>query len=351
VVDDMSRRGYDPLTYRFEDQVPAPGEVTKIADGVFWIRMPMTGSLNHINVWLLRDNDGWTIVDTGIHNKDVQKHWETIFDKHLEGKPVTRVIATHLHTDHTGNVGWICGKWGCELWMSRSDFYMCKVMAADGPSDVPDDAIRFYRRAGFTEERLDRYRERFGQFGANISQLPAGYRRITDGQYIEIGGREWRAVIGHGHAPEHVCLYCPELKLIIAGDQILPRITPNVSVQPSEPNANPLRDWIASCGRFRDLLPPNLLVLPAHQELYEGVHERLTALIDWHEIALEKLYDLCETPKRAVDVFPALFKSEITDWTFFPATGEALAHLHCALERRMLTVEEDENGVAWWKQA
>jgi glyoxylase-like metal-dependent hydrolase (beta-lactamase superfamily II) len=351
VVDDMSRRGYDPLTYRFEDQVPKPGEVTKVAEGVFWIRMPMPGSLNHINVWLLEDNDGWTIVDTGIHNDEVQKHWETIFEKHLNGKPITRVIATHLHGDHTGNVGWICRKWDCELWMSRSDFYMCKVMAADGPSDVPDDAIRFYRRAGFTEERLDRYRERFGQFGANISPLPAGYRRITDGQYINIGGREWRAVIGHGHAPEHVCLYCPELKLIIAGDQILPRITPNVSVQPSEPNANPLRDWIASCGHFRELLPPNLLVLPAHQELYEGVHERLTALIDWHEIALEKLYDLCETPKRAVDVFPALFKSEITDWTFFPATGEALAHLHCALERRMLTVDEDENGVAWWKQA
>jgi glyoxylase-like metal-dependent hydrolase (beta-lactamase superfamily II) len=351
VVDDMSRRGFDPLTYRFEDQVPKPGEVTKIAEGVFWIRMPMMGSLNHINVWLLEDNDGWTIVDTGIHNDSVQKHWETIFEKHLNGKPIVRVIATHLHSDHTGNVGWICAKWDCELWMSRSDFYMCKVMAADGPSDVPDDAIRFYRRAGFTEERLDRYRERFGQFGANISPLPSGYRRITDGQYIDIGGREWRALIGHGHAPEHVCLYCPELKIIIAGDQILPRITPNVSVQPSEPYANPLRDWIASCGHFRELLPPNLLVLPAHQELYEGVHERLTALIDWHEIAIEKLYDLCDTPKRAVDVFPALFKSEITDWTFFPATGEALAHLHCALERRMLTVDEDENGVAWWKQA
>ena len=114
-------------------------------------------------------------------------------------------------------------------------------MAADGPSDVPNDAIVFYRRAGFDEARLDRYRSRFGQFGANIAPLPAGYRRITDGQYINIGDREWRAIIGHGHAPEHVCLYCPELKLIIGGDQLLPRITPNVSVQPSEPFANPLK--------------------------------------------------------------------------------------------------------------
>ena len=131
----------------------------------------------------------------------------------------------------------------------------------------------------------------------------------------------------------------------------MPKITPNVSVQPSEPLANPLRDWIVSCERFRELLPPDLLVLPAHESIYEGLHERLTALIDWHEVALEKLYDLCAEPKRAVDVFPAIFKSRITDTSFFPATGEALAHLHCALQRRMISVEEDESGVAWWRQA
>ena len=351
MVDNMSKRGYDPLNYKFQDQAPEPGEVTEVAEGVFWIRMPMWGRLNHINVWLLKDYDGWTIVDTGLCNDEVQGLWQKIFDNHLDGLPIKRVIATHLHSDHTGNAGWICKKWDCELWMSRADFYMCKVMAADGPSDVPEDAIRFYRRAGFTEDRLDRYRERFGQFGANIAQLPAGYERIKEGQYIDIGGREWRAVIGHGHAPEHVCLYCPGLKVIIAGDQILPRITPNVSVQPSEPNANPLRDFINSCGRLREQLPPDLLVLPAHESLYVGVHERLTALIDWHEVALEKMYELCAEPKRAVDVFSALFKSEITDMSFFPATGEAIAHLHCALDRRIVTVEEDEHGVAWWRQA
>lgn len=351
MVDNMSKRGFDPLTYKFEDQSPEYGSVTEVADGVLWARMPMWGRLNCINVWMIRDYDGWTIVDTGLNREDVQDCWRTIFSNHLDGKPVTRVIATHLHSDHTGNAGWICQEWGCELWMSRSDFFMCKVMAADGPSDVPEDAIKFYRRAGFDEARLDRYRERFGQFGANIWELPAGYQRIQEGQYIDIGGREWRAVIGHGHAPEHVCLYCPELKIIIGGDQILPKITPNVSVNPSEPNANPLRDFINSCARFREVLPPNLLVLPAHESLYEGVHERLTELIDWHEVALEKLYDLCDEPRRAVDVFPALFKSKITDSSFFPATGESIAHLHCALERRMLTVEEDDKGVAWWKQA
>ncbi len=350
-MDSTSRRGFDPLTYRFEEHRPRPGDAFEVADGIWWICMPMPGRLDHINLWLLRDGEGWTIVDTGLHNDEGKKHWRRIFETYLDGKPVTRVIATHLHPDHTGLAGWLVSEWDCQLWMSRADFYMCKVMSAARPADVPEDAIRFYRRAGFTEERLDRYRQRFGQFGAQVSPLPAGYRRIGDGQYLEIGGREWRAVIGHGHAPEHVCLYCPELKLIIGGDQLLPKITPNVSVQPSEPLANPLKDWIVSCVRFREILPPNLLVLPAHESLYEGLHERLTALIDWHEVALEKLYDLCATPKRAVDVFPALFKSEINDYSYFPATGEALAHLHCAHERRMLHVEEDDQGVAWWRQA
>ncbi len=351
MVDNMSRRGFAPLHYRFESLQPEGSGVTEVADGVFWLRLPMFGRLNHINVWLLRDHDGWTIVDTGLNREEVQRIWRSVFDEVLDGKPVTRVIATHLHGDHTGNAGWICRHWGCDLWMSRADFYMCKVMAADGPSDVPEDAIRFYRRAGFDEERLQRYRERFGQFGANITPLPAGYHRVADGQYIDIGGREWRALIGHGHAPEHICLQCPELKVIIGGDQLLPKITPNVSVQPSEPKANPLRGFLNTCSRFREVLPPDLLVLPAHEMLYEGLHERLTELIDWHEVCLEKLYELCEKPRRAVDCFPALFKSEITDFSYFPATGESLAHLHCAQERRMLKVEEDETGVAWWSQA
>ena len=194
---------------------------------------------------------------------------------------------------------------------------MCKVMAADGPSDVPEDAIRFYRRAGFTEERLDRYRQRFGQFGANIAPLPAGYSRINDGQYIDIGGREWRAVIGHGHAPEHVCLYCPELKVIIAGDQILPKITPNVSVQPSEPNANPLRDFINSCGRFREMLPPDLLVLPAHESLYEGVHERLTELRAKRDAAaaksaLDDVREACRDGSNMLERFVAAAHADCT---------------------------------------
>ena len=340
----------DPLTYPF-DVHPEAGEVTEVATDVFWVRMPMPGRLDHINLWLLRDYDGWTIVDTGLNRDDIRDWWEEIFARHLDGKPVTRVFSTHLHGDHTGLAGWLVSRWDVELWMSRTDFFLCKLMAADGPSDLPDDALGFYHRAGFSQARLEEYKARFGSFGANISPLPTGFHRVSDGDYIDIGGREWRVVIGRGHAPEHVCLYCPELKVLIGGDQVLPRITPNVSVNPSEPLANPLKDWLTSCVHLRDVLPSNLMVLPAHQRIYYGLHERLTALIQHHETALSKLFDVCHEPKRSVDVFPAIFKSEITDDTFFMATGESIAHINCALDRRMISVEEDDDGVAWYRQA
>jgi glyoxylase-like metal-dependent hydrolase (beta-lactamase superfamily II) len=340
----------DPLTYPLLD-IPKPGEKLEVAKDVFWLRMPMPGRLDHINCWLLRDYDGWTIVDTGLNREDIKQWWQVVFDHHLEGKPVTRVISTHMHGDHTGLAGWLVQRWGVELWMSRTDFVMCKLMAADGPSDMPEDALRFYHRAGFSESRLNDYKSRFGQFGASISPLPAGFHRVEDGDYIDIGGREWRVVVGRGHSPEHVCLYCPELKVIICGDQILPRITPNVSVNPSEPRANPLKEWLESCAHLRDLLPSNLLVLPAHQDLYKGIHERLTELIKYHENALSQLYDMCSEPRRAVDVFPAIFKNQITEWTFFMATGESIAHINCALDRRMLILAEEKDGVAWYRQA
>ena len=139
--------------------------------------------------------------------------------------------------------------------------------------------------------------------------------------------------------------------MIIAGDQILPRITPNVSVNPLEPKANPVKEWLESCITLRDMLPSDLLVLPAHQRLYHGLHERLTALIAHHETALSNLYEICDEPKRAIDVFPAIFKSKITEWTFFMATGESIAHINCALDRRMIIMEEDEYGVAWYRRA
>jgi glyoxylase-like metal-dependent hydrolase (beta-lactamase superfamily II) len=135
-------------------------------------------------------------------------------------------------------------------------------------------------------------------------------------------------VVGQGHSPEHACLYCPALQLVIAGDQILPRITPNVSVFPTEPDGNPLEAWLASSTRLLGMLPDDLLVLPAHQSPFTGVRVRLNQIIDSHRLALANLYDLLMEPKLLPECFSCLFGREIGDNEIQMATGETVAHLN-----------------------
>ena len=345
-----------PLVYRGlnypwgRDQVPQSAEPEQVADGVWWARFPMPMSLDHINIWLLEDDAGWTVVDTCLDLPDSRAVWESLFSGFLKNKPIHRVICTHMHPDHVGLAGWLVERFNGELWISREEFLMCRALASDTGREAPEVAIRFYRAAGYDEEQLDTYRKKFGNFGKAIHALPDSIRRLVDGETIQINGRYWQIMVGSGHSPEHVCLYCPALKLLISGDQVLPKITSNVSVFPTEPLGDPLKEWLRSCARLREKLPDDLLVLPAHESPFFGLHVRLTQLIEAHERDLDQLYDHLDTPKRAVDCYPALFKRKIDAGMAGLATGEALAHLNCLLGRRRVRCERDEHGVDWYIQ-
>ncbi|NKB44670.1 MAG: MBL fold metallo-hydrolase [Alphaproteobacteria bacterium] len=347
---DTQTKPEDALTFPLDGH-PEPGELISVAPGVFWLRMPLPISLNHINLWLLEDDDGWTIVDTGFGSDDTKTLWEKVFETHLNNKPVKRLIVTHMHPDHIGLAGWLVDKWDVELWMTRSEYLMCRNLMADNGKEAPEEGIRFYRAAGFDEDALNIYRKRFGWYGARISPLPNAIHRMVDGQTISIGANDWTVIVGTGHSPEHACLYCSDLDLLIAGDHILPRISSNVSVRSNEPHENPLADWLESCRMLIDTLPPDVLVLPSHGRPFYGAHERLGQLIQEHEDNLEKLYDLCAQPKRAVDTFTALFKGEIGENNLIIAVGESLAHLHYLLGKGRLTEEADENGLKLYRQS
>jgi glyoxylase-like metal-dependent hydrolase (beta-lactamase superfamily II) len=314
---------------------PVAGAIAEIAPGVLWVRMPLPFALRWINLWLLENGDGWTVVDTGVATDESRQHWRTIFDSPaLGGRPVTNVIVTHMHPDHVGLASWIAGQFACPLWMSRLEYITCRMLLADMGRPAPEDGVNFYRSAGWTEAALTTYRERFGSFGRLVTPLPDSYRRLTAGEQLEIGGRRWHLLGGNGHSPEHVCLWCPELNLFISGDQILPRISSNVSVFPTEPEADPLSDWLDSCARLQRELPAGVLVLPAHNEPFTGAHHRLQDLIDGHEKSMDRVEQrLREGPLRAVDLFPALFPRNITASLLGFATGEALAHLNCLIHR------------------
>ncbi|MFV0477951.1 MAG: MBL fold metallo-hydrolase [Parahaliea sp.] len=327
-----------------------PGQPEKVAPGVYWVRFPMPMSLDHINIWLLEDGDGWTVIDTCLNQDSSRKIWERLFHDFMAGKPVVRVICTHMHPDHVGLAGWLVEHFGCKLWMTRQEFLMCRSLASDTGRNAPEAALHFYQAAGYNSQQLEGYRKRFGNFGKFIYRLPDAYKRLIDGQTLTIGGRYWQVIVGSGHSPEHACLYCPALKLLISGDQVLPRITSNVSVFPTEPEDNPLSEWLIASARLRTVLPDDLLVLPAHETPFYGLHTRLTQLIETHNRDLNSLYEYLEQPRRAIDCFVALFRREIDEYQLGLATGETLAHLNCLLQRRQASCETDEHGVNWYRQ-
>lgn len=338
------------LDYPFETgPAPGTGEAVEVAPGVMWLRMPLGGALQFINVWAIADGEGWCVVDTGMQTRDTSQAWRAAFKDALGGKPVTRVIVTHLHPDHIGLAGWMTRKFQCRLWMTRLEYLQCRMLVADTGREAPEDGMRFYKAAGWDEDALENYRARFGGFGKAIYQLPDSYRRLNDGDEFDIGGHTWRIVTGNGHSPDHACLYCPELKLLISGDQVLPRISSNVSVFPTEPDADPLTDWMTSCAKVKAAVPDEVLVLPAHNDPFHGLHARLDHLIAGHERSLGRLEKSLAEPRRAVDVFGALFARPIGPELVGMATGESLAHLNCLIERGKAVAEADADGVIWYR--
>jgi len=250
-----------------------------------------------------------------------------------------------MHPDHIGLAGWLTRRQECDLWVSRDEYLMCRALTADSDKKVSDSALNFYRAAGLDKDALDDYGKQFSEFGTMTSPLPDSFHRLVDNQVIEINGRAWQVIIGSGHSPAHACLYCPDLQLMISGDQMLPRISSNVSVYPTEPHADPLAEWLQSCHKLYSQLPDKTLLLPAHNEPFYGLHLRASQLITSAEKSLDQLYHFLDKPKRAIDCFPALFKRKIDANTRILAIGETLAFLNCLINRGLVKRERNEHGV------
>lgn len=332
------------LTYQFEDLPPA-GTVREVAPGIKWLQMPLPFVLDHINLYLLEDGDSWTLVDTGLGGPDTQKYWEQIFEGALDGKPISRVIVTHMHPDHSGQAGWICRRFGAQLHMTRGEYYYARAVSGDKPEEFPESAVEFYRRGGLNGSIIDDIRKRgWGHFAMNVEPLPPEYYRLEDGQILRIGEHTWQVVVGSGHSPEHACLFCPALDVLISGDQVLPRITSNVSVHPNEPEDNPLKVWLESHEDFMKL-PDSALVLPSHDRPFHGLHARLRYLIHHHEDRMLAVEEVCDEPKTAGELLPVMFKRELDSFQTMMALGECISHLHLLMHRGRLARELSDDGL------
>ena len=332
----------------FNGRRPGDGETMTVADGVSWLRMPLPFRLNHINLWLLRDGRDCVIVDTGMGTKECHDTWDSVLAGDLQDATISDVVVTHMHPDHAGCAAWLVDRLGADLWMTREEYLMCRVLLTDTNADVPQEALRFYRAAGFSAEQLDTYKAHFGMFGKFVPGMPKSYRRLQEGERPDFGGGAWEILIGRGHSPEHACLLDAERNVLISGDQLLPAISPNVSVWPTEPGANPLGDFLDSLDMLEARLPEDVLVLPAHGPPFRGAHVRLAALRKEHTDKLDMLLENSSSPRRVVDTFGDLFATQIDDRSRVMATGEALAHLHYLVEKGDMVADVDDGHVTWF---
>jgi glyoxylase-like metal-dependent hydrolase (beta-lactamase superfamily II) len=306
---------------------PRPGETLAIAPGVQWLRMPLPFALDHINLWLLEDGPAWTIVDTGYAMPEINALWERIFAEQLGNLPVTRVIVTHYHPDHIGLAAWLTERWQSPLWVTEKEWLFARMMSQDN-----DDFIRpsrsFAHRAGLDQASSELFSEREASYRRGVPSVPPSFRRLADGMTVEIGGREWRVIVGEGHAPELACLYCAETRVLISGDQVLPKISPNISVQAHEPDGDPLARYLWSLAKLREAVPPETLVLPSHNLPFFGLHARIDTLAAHHRARCEEVIAACEVPQTAMQLLPLLFRRALDRHQMGFALGEALAHLH-----------------------
>ena len=325
---------------------PAPGGVTTVAPGVLWLRMPLPFALDHINLWLLEDGDGWTLVDCGYGSEATRELWRRHFATTLSRRPIRRIIATHYHPDHLGNAQWLAERFGCRVAMTHAEFLTAHAMSGQHSGYAMAGTVDLLRDHGMIDEHVAPLTARGNQYLRGVPTLPMSFDRLLDTDDVRIGERAWQVIEGHGHSPEHASLADISHDLLISGDMLLPRISTNVSVWAVEPNGDPLRRFLDSLARFENL-PMNTLVLPSHGLPFRGIALRVAELRAHHAARLEELEAALEArgSATAADIVPVLFRRELDLQQRFFAMGEAIAHLNYLWHARRVQRLKDATGL------
>jgi glyoxylase-like metal-dependent hydrolase (beta-lactamase superfamily II) len=341
--------GIDGVTYPWSDY-PAPATVREVADGILWLSTPVPFvGLRQVNLWLLRDHDGWVMIDCGYGWDETRGHLEAIWNEALGGRPVTRLIVTHYHPDHSGNMAWISRRWGGLLPnLTLGEWFAANVSMNFGYADNIKQRAVWHRQHGLDAARQKLFEDEVVPYDVGVS-LPPQFKRLRENDIVTIGADRWRVIVGQGHAPEHVSLYCAERRVLIAGDQILPQITTNVSTWPMEPEADTLASFLETCQKFLGQLHPETLVLPSHRKPFRNVRFRLRELGHHHAARLNLILDATTGEITAGDMLDVLFKGKLDGHQIGFAMGEAIAHLNYLVQiGRMKRVETQDGS---WRYA
>ena len=329
------------------DRPIAPGSLLEVAPGVLWLRMPLPIDLDHINLWLLRDADGWSAVDTGYPAARCAEVWERVLHApELGGRPLRRVLMTHAHPDHVGLAGWLQQRCGAAVWLSQPGQRMARLFAGTTAEDTRRNVAHLMALGVDDAHEL---LAEFGRHGRDAAAYPPPRvdHAATDGDRLEVDGRSWEVIETWGHIDGHHAYLCESLQLLISGDHVLPSISPNVSYTFAQQGADPLGDFLAGLRRFASL-DGDPLVLPAHGRPFRGLRERATSLLEHHERELNRLHDgLGDAPTEArspAELAPLLFGDRLPGFHRVLAVQECAAHLEHLVRRGLAARIDSTDG-------
>lgn len=300
-----------------------------VADDIRGLRLPMPPPLEWVNAYFLRDHDGWYIVDTGYNTAYSRTVLREAIAHHLDGLPIKGVIVTHYHPDHSGQAGWLCEHHHCPLYMTQTEWLLARWLSTDRTTSYLNMISHYYRKAETPGEIYEAIIERGNSFQNNADELPAEYHRLHEGDVMTIGARKWRILIGRGHAPEMIMLYDEAGKLLISADQVVARITPNISIWGFDTEANPLKDFLQSSLDLPKAVPNDVTILPGHGRPFDNFHERISSYVPFHEKRLDKLREsLTDTPQTLYQLLRVLFPRDLSPRDFAFAMGETHSHVN-----------------------
>jgi glyoxylase-like metal-dependent hydrolase (beta-lactamase superfamily II) len=323
---------------------PEPGNPMEVAPGILWLRLALPFPLNHVNIYLLEDGPGWAVLDTGINDARSRAWWEALLAGPLIHRRPTRLIATHFHPDHVGLAGWLAERCQVELVMSRTEYLTTQLHRRWAEAEEIEAHRTFYTECGLDEAAIGAMLERDIGYRWLTTDLPAAFRRIAAGDVLTIGGRRFEVLTGGGHAPELVMLLCREEGIFLPADQVLAKISPNVSVWPQEPASDPLGDFLNTVSELLAGVPDDVLVLPAHNLPFRNLHARLHELAQHHEQRCDAVAAACREALLPAEIVPRLFPRKLDAHQTSFAFGETLAHVNYMLRHGRMAVEPGTDG-------
>lgn len=331
---------------------PADGSLTRLTDGIEWLRLPLPFALNHVNIWLLGDADNLTAIDAGFPLLDNKQAWQNA----LGPRALSNIFITHCHPDHLGLGGWLSAQFpAAPVYITAREEKLARALCDDDTltSWLPIH-VSAYQAAGLDDERMNAMFKRMGGYKQVVIPLPAAFSTIREGDSVSLGGRNWAVIQGFGHSPEHASLYCAADDIFIAGDMVLPYISPNISLSPRDnTDADPLAGYLDSLARIKAQVPDTALVLPSHGVPFHGLHARIDTLTAHHHERCAEITDiLAQMPLTGVELMEKLFSKRAFDPnTLFFALGETMAHVRYMQRRGQLSEEVQDGGIIRYKSA